>query len=87
MVPALQQSSIERVRGSSFYPFGSLYPDFVAAVEEEFNKSCDIFRAEFAGMLTLGSLVAGRIPVLFMPKCQNSNHRVSSVFRSYARPL
>jgi glycosyltransferase involved in cell wall biosynthesis len=49
-----------------YYPFYCLSPDFVRAVEEEFAKGCDIFQAEFADMLTLGPLMAGRVPLLFV---------------------
>jgi glycosyltransferase involved in cell wall biosynthesis len=49
-----------------WYPFGCLNPDFVAAVEKHFNKGCDIFQAEFADMLTLGPLMAGRVLTLFV---------------------
>jgi len=49
-----------------WYPFGCLHPDFVAAVEKHFNQGCDIFQAEFADMLTLGPLMAGRVPSLFV---------------------
>jgi hypothetical protein len=49
-----------------FYPFNCLHPNFVAAVERHFIKGCDIFQAEFAQMLTLGPLLAGRVPLLFV---------------------
>lgn len=51
---------------SPWYPFGVLHPDYVAAVEKHFAKGCDIFQAEFADMLTLGPLMAGRVPSLFV---------------------
>ncbi|HUD47516.1 MAG TPA: glycosyltransferase [Candidatus Baltobacteraceae bacterium] len=49
-----------------YYPFNTLHPDFVTAVERCFAKSCDIFQAEFADMLTLGPLMTGRVPSIFV---------------------
>ena len=49
-----------------WYPFGCLPPEYVAAVEMHFAKGCDIFQAEFAEMMTLGPLMAGRVPTLFV---------------------
>jgi glycosyltransferase involved in cell wall biosynthesis len=49
-----------------YYPFNSLNHDFVAAVERCFAQGCDIFQAEFADMLTLGPLMAGRVPSIFV---------------------
>jgi glycosyltransferase involved in cell wall biosynthesis len=48
------------------YPFTSLNPKFVAAVEKQLTRGCDLFQAEFADMLTLGPLMAGRVPTLFV---------------------
>jgi polysaccharide biosynthesis protein PslH len=56
------------------YPFHRLNPDFVAAVEEEFTKGCDIFQAEFANMATLGPLMSGRVPSVFV------NHQLHFVY-------
>jgi glycosyltransferase involved in cell wall biosynthesis len=49
-----------------YYPFCCLNPDFVVAVEAELANGCDIFQAEFADMLSLGPLMAGRIPSVFI---------------------
>jgi glycosyltransferase involved in cell wall biosynthesis len=49
-----------------FYPFYCLNPDYVAAVEKHIANGCDIFQAEFADMLTLGPLLAGRVPSMFV---------------------
>jgi glycosyltransferase involved in cell wall biosynthesis len=54
------------VEAGPFYPFYCLNPDFLRTIEEEFVKGCDIFQAEFADMLTLGPLMAGRVPSLFV---------------------
>jgi glycosyltransferase involved in cell wall biosynthesis len=51
---------------SPWYPFGCLHPDYVAAVEKHFNFGCDIFQAEFAEMMSLGPLMAGRVPTVFV---------------------
>ncbi len=48
------------------YPFDPLNPCFVAAIEEQLAKGCDIFQAEFVHMLTLGPLVTGRIRSVFV---------------------
>ena len=48
------------------YPFNNLHPDFVAAVAKHLDKGCDIFQAEFAGMMSLGPLMAGRVPTLLV---------------------
>jgi len=54
------------VEDSPYYPFYCLHPDFLRTIEEEFVRGCDIFQAEFADMLTLGPLIAGRVPSLFV---------------------
>ena len=59
------QPSQASSKSSPWYPFDPLPPDFLAAVEKHLNQGCDIFQAEFAEMLTLGPLMAGRVPSLF----------------------
>jgi glycosyltransferase involved in cell wall biosynthesis len=49
-----------------WYPFERLEGDFVRTVERHLVKGCDIFQAEFADLLTLGPLVGGRVPALFV---------------------
>lgn len=48
------------------YPFRNLDVEFIAAVEEELAKGCDLFQAEFAEMMTLGPTLKGRVPCIFI---------------------
>jgi hypothetical protein len=61
--PPRAEQSVEK---TPWYPFDCLHPCFVKAVEEQFAKGCDIFQAEFAPMLTLGPLLTGRVPSIFV---------------------
>lgn len=63
MFPPPKEESAEK---APWYPFNSLPPSFVKAIEKELAKGCDIFQAEFADFLTLGPLLARRVPSVFV---------------------
>jgi len=64
--PLWGQSAPMPGTASPFYPFNNLHPRFVAAVEKHLSKGCDIFQADFTGMMSLGPLLAGRVPTLLV---------------------
>jgi hypothetical protein len=64
--PRAEHSLQKAAEAVPSYPFSPLYPEFVTAVQEQLAKGCDIFQAEFAGMLTLGPLMTGRVPSIFV---------------------
>jgi glycosyltransferase involved in cell wall biosynthesis len=59
-------ASGQKTEALPFYPFECLSADFVAMVEKQFARGCDIFQAEFAEMMSLGPLMAGRVPTVFV---------------------
>lgn len=65
--PPLGRQTAQMTRNASpHYPFNNLHPCFVAAVEKHLSKGCDIFQAEFAEMMSLGPLMAGRVSTLLV---------------------
>lgn len=64
--PLSHRERVALTDSGPFYPFYSLDPAVVEAVEKHLNKGCDIFQAEFADMLTLGPLIEGRLPSVFV---------------------
>jgi glycosyltransferase involved in cell wall biosynthesis len=85
--PSALKSAVKKVRDSlrgekktqaaepvPFYPFHLLPENFLAAVDRQLEKGCDIFQAEFAEMLSFGPFIAGRAPSVFV------NHQLHFVY-------
>jgi glycosyltransferase involved in cell wall biosynthesis len=54
------------VKKSPSYPFAAHHPRYIDAIDQHYNKGCDIFQAEFANMLTFGPFVKGKAPSIFV---------------------
>ena len=48
------------------YPFNCLNPEFVRTVINKYETGCDIFQSEFAEMLSLGPIMYGKLPTIFV---------------------